>query len=101
MASLELQDPAIALCTCAAAAAAAGDDSEGSSFYAAAVTEGGEAVVWHCVAEGEAAVVGTVVARVRVGGGKAAPGAGPMSSGDVILAAALEAAGEGGWAVCW
>lgn len=87
VAALEIDDPAVAVCTCAAA----GADADGS-FYAAAVTEAGEAFVWLCAPEGEAAVVAALAARVRVraGGGKAGGG------GDAILAANLEAASEGG-----
>ncbi|KAI8470283.1 MAG: hypothetical protein J3K34DRAFT_521515 [Monoraphidium minutum] len=80
VAALELAAPALSVCTCAAPGGAGGD----GGFYAAAVTEGGEAVVWLCAPEGEAALVGTPAARVRVGGG-----------GDAILAAALEEADGG------
>lgn len=88
VASLALDDPAISLCTCGGG----GDDG---SFYAAAVTEAGEVFVWLCTPEGEGALVGVPVARVRVGERKAAPGAGPAGSGDVVLAAGLEAVDGG------
>jgi U3 small nucleolar RNA-associated protein 5 len=83
VASLEVDQPAVSVCTCSAL----GADADGS-FYTAAVTEGGEAFVWLCAPEGEAAVVGALAARVRVSGGSG-------SSGDGILSATLEAADDG------
>jgi len=101
VASLALDDPAISLCTCGGGGGGGGGGDDGS-FYAAAVTEAGEVFVWLCTPEGEGALVGVPVARVRVGERKAAPGAGPAGSGDVVLAAGLEAVDGGdpaGWLV--
>jgi hypothetical protein len=91
VAALALEDPAVSLAT-----AAAPGCSEDGAFYAAAVTEAGEALVWLCLPEGEAAVVAVPAARVRVGGTKAAAGSGGMANGDAVLAAALEVADNGG-----
>ncbi|GBF87916.1 hypothetical protein Rsub_00628 [Raphidocelis subcapitata] len=89
VASLPLDDPAASLATCPAPGA--GEDA----FYAAAVTDAGEAFVWLCVPEGEAAVVATLAARVRVGAEKVAPGTGGMHSGDAVFAADLEPSDNG------
>lgn len=89
VASLPLDDPAASLATCPAPGA--GEDA----FYAAAVTDAGEAFVWLCTPEGEAAVVATLAARVRAGVEKVASGTGGMHSGDAIFAADLEPSDNG------
>lgn len=94
VASLQVDDPVVALAACSAPGVGDGGDS----FYAAAVTEAGEAFVWLCAPEGEAALVATPVARVRVGGSKPAVGGG--AGADAVLSVGLEAADSGERAGC-
>ncbi len=75
------------------------DDSEAGAFYAAAVSEAGEAYVWRCEPSTESSLKGRMLARVRVEPVAASKGS-VAGSMEVIMAAHLEQGsrqGEHAW----
>jgi hypothetical protein len=70
-------------------------DAAGAGFYAAGVTEGGEALVWLCQPEGDVKLAVQQVARVNIGSTAAAAG-----SKEVIMCVFLEAAAAGRVGMC-
>jgi hypothetical protein len=92
-ATVSMEEPAVAL----HAFVAAGQEQE---FYAAAVTEAGEAYVWRFEQQPEGPLQAQPLARVRVVSSSRKGEAAGRS--EVIMAAQLEAGGkQGGLLRCW
>ena len=70
VATLALEDPVVSLDTCGVAGSEAASSEEGGegAFNVAAVSQCGEAYVWHCSGgQSEGGLSSTLLARVRVG----------------------------------